>query len=191
MALERLEEAFLYASRKHAMQTRKGTAIPYISHLLAVAAIVLEHGGSADEVAAALLHDAAEDQGGHAVLEEIRIKFGDGVAQIVQECSDTFATPKPPWRERKQRHLERLRKASRSALLVTAADKLHNARAILADFRQLGDDLWERFEGGKEGTLQYYRSVVGVLQADGPAPLMEEFDRVVSELESLASPEKQ
>ncbi|GAB4530220.1 MAG: HD domain-containing protein [Anaerolineae bacterium] len=185
----RFEEALTYAFRLHAGQTRKGTSTPYISHLLAVAAMVLEQGAGEDEAIAALLHDAAEDQGGYATLAEIRDRFGDAVAAIVAGCTDSWTVPRPPWRERKEAYLAHLRGASESVRLVSAADKLHNARAILADYRTLGASLWGRFNGGKEGTLWYYRSLVQVLRDTGPAPLAEELARVVSELERLASRE--
>lgn len=183
----RFEEALVYAARLHAGQARKGTSIPYIAHLLAVAAIVLEHGGNEDEAIAALLHDAIEDQGGAATRAEIRRRFGETVVQIVDGCSDAETMPKPPWRPRKEAYLAHLRQASPSVRLVSAADKLHNARAILADYRAIGDTLWQRFSGRKEGTLWYYRSVVGSLRAAGTTPLVEELARVVAELERIAS----
>jgi hypothetical protein len=184
----RFEAASRYANQVHAMQQRKGTAIPYVSHPLAVASLVLEHGGGEDEAIAALLHDAAEDQGGRTRLEEIGRLFGGHVAAIVEECSDTFEDPKPPWKSRKQRFLERLKNASPSALLVVAADKLHNARSILKDYREVGEALWSRFRGGREGTLWYYRSLVSAFRAVGSSPLVEELARVVSELEALVGP---
>ena len=181
---EKLEQALPYASRLHRDQVRKGTSTPYITHLLAVASIVGENGGTEDEVVAALLHDAPEDQGGEARLEEIRARFGDRVAEIVDGCTDTYETPKPPWRERKERYLAHLADASGSVRLVSSADKLHNARAVLSDYRLLGEDLWTRFNGGKEGTLWYYRAIVGTLRGDGP--IVEELDRVVTELEMVS-----
>jgi GTP pyrophosphokinase len=181
---EKFEDALLYASRLHRDQVRKGTSTPYITHLMAVASIVGENGGTEDEVVAALLHDAPEDQGGEATLGEIRTQFGDRVAEIVDGCTDTFETPKPPWRERKERYLAHLADASGSVRLVSSADKLHNARTVLSDYRLLGEDLWTRFNGKKEGTLWYYRAVVGTLQGDGP--IVEELDRVVTELESIS-----
>jgi len=181
---EKLEQALPYASRLHRDQVRKGTSTPYITHLLAVASIVGENGGTEDEVVAALLHDAPEDQGGEARLEEIRARFGDRVAEIVDGCTDTYETPKPPWRERKERYLAHLGDASGSVRLVSSADKLHNARAVLSDYRLLGEDLWTRFNGGKEGTLWYYRAIVGTLRGDGP--IVEELDRVVTELEMVS-----
>ena len=182
---EKFERALPYASRLHRDQVRKGTSTPYITHLLAVASIVGENGGTEDEVVAALLHDAPEDQGGEARLRDIRARFGDGVAEIVDGCTDTYETPKPPWRERKERYLAHLAGASESVRLVSSADKLHNARTVLSDYRLLGEDLWTRFNGKKEGTLWYYRAIVGTLQGDGP--IVEELDRVVTELEILSS----
>jgi GTP pyrophosphokinase len=182
----RFEEALVFAAQLHATQTRKGTGIPYVSHLLAVASIVLEHGGDEDEAIAALLHDAIEDQGGVATGEEIRRRFGDRVAEIVAGCTDADTTPKPPWQERKMKYLAHLREASPSVRLVSNADKLHNARAILADYRVLGEELWERFTANREQTLWYYRALVEAFQAHGSTPLVEELERTVSELERLA-----
>jgi (p)ppGpp synthase/HD superfamily hydrolase len=181
---EKFEHALLYAAQLHKDQVRKETSTPYITHLLAVASIVGENGGTEDEVVAALLHDAPEDQGGEARLGEIRAQFGDGVAEIVDGCTDTFETPKPPWRERKERYLAHLANASGSVRLVSSADKLHNARTVLSDYRLLGEDLWTRFNGKKVGTLWYYRAVVDTLRGDGP--IVEELDRVVTELETIS-----
>ena len=186
----RFDEALVFASRLHVHQVRKGTAIPYVSHLLAVAGLVLENGASEDEAIAALLHDAVEDQGGAATREEIRRRFGDSVAQIVDGCTDADVIPKPPWRERKAKYIAHIRAASPSVWLVSAADKLHNARAILADYRVMGEAVWDRFNGGKDGTLWYYRSLVDMFrEVPGSTPLVKELDRVVSELELLASAE--
>ena len=182
---EKFEEALLYAARLHRDQTRKGTDTPYITHLLAVAAIVGENGGTEDEVVAALLHDAPEDQGGEERLEDIRTRFGDAVAKVVASCTDTYEKPKPAWRPRKEAYVERMASAPVSVRLVSAADKLHNARSILADLRSLGDDLWDRFTGGKEGTLWYYRALVEAYAATGVNPVVEELDRVVREIEAL------
>jgi hypothetical protein len=184
---ERFERALQHATRLHAAQTRKGTNIPYVSHLLSVAAIVLEDGGDEDEAIAALLHDAVEDQGGRPTLEEIRSLFGDRVAEIVEGCSDTDVVPKPPWRRRKEIYIEHIRTARPEVLRVSAADKLHNARAILADFRRHGDALWPRFSGAREGTLWYYRTLIAAYRAAGGAGfLVDELDRTVTELERLA-----
>ena len=188
MALSsRFEEALLFATQLHARQRRKGTDIPYIAHLLGVTSIVLENGGDEDEAIAALLHDAIEDQGGAPTREEIRRRFGDTVVAIVDGCTDTEVIPKPPWRERKEAYIVHIREASPAVRLVSTADKLHNARAVLADYRVLGDALWWRFTAGKDGTLWYYRSIVNALREAGMTPLVEELDRVVSEIERLAA----
>ena len=157
---KRFEEALIYSSLVHAGQRRKGTEIPYISHLLAVASIVLEHEGSEDEAIGALLHDAVEDAGGKTRLEDIRCRFGDVVARIVDGCSDTDIIPKPPWKERKQKYIEHVRVASPSVRLVSASDKLHNAQAILRDYRELRETLWDRFNAPRDDILLYYRSLV-------------------------------
>ena len=182
----RFEEALLFATKLHAGQWRKGTTIPYIAHLLAVTAIVLENGGNEDEAIAALLHDAIEDQGGDFTRQEIRRRFGDIVVAIVDGCTDSDVFPKPPWRARKEAYIAHLRGASQSVRLVAAADKLHNARAVLADYRVVGESLWLRFHGGKEGTLWYYRSVADALRDSGRTPLIDELRRVVTEIEQLA-----
>jgi len=177
----------IYASQVHAGQKRKGTEIPYITHLLAVTAIVGENGGTENEAVTALLHDAPEDQGGEERLEDIRARFGDEVAEIVAGCSDTFETPKPEWKERKERYIAHVRGASNSVRLVSAADKLHNARSVLSDYRKLGGALWERFNGGREGTLWYYGALVEAFREAETSPsIVGELDRTVTELEHLA-----
>ncbi|HEY3121994.1 MAG TPA: HD domain-containing protein [Vicinamibacteria bacterium] len=183
----RFEEALQYATRLHASQKRKGTEVPYVSHLLSVAALVLEEGGGEDDAIAALLHDAVEDQGGRPTLEEIRRRFGDRVAHIVEGCTDAETVPKPPWRERKERYVAHLRHAAPDVLRVSMADKLHNARAILADLRRHGDVLWGRFTADRAGVLWYYRSLVTAYQQAGGGFLAEELDRVVTEIERLAA----
>jgi hypothetical protein len=186
-----IEVAMLIAERAHACQLQKGTTIPYVAHLLAVTAIVLEHGGTDTEAAAALLHDAIEDQGGAEIRESLRACFGDLVVAIVDGCTDAEVIPKPPWRARKEAYIAHLADASPSIVLVSAADKLHNARAILADYRQCGEALWERFNGGREGTLWYYRALVDAYRkAPGDArtaALVDELDRVVTELEGATA----
>ncbi len=184
---EKFEAALVYAARLHRDQTRKGSGIPYVNHLLAVAAIVGENSGTEEEVVAALLHDAPEDHGGKARLEEIRKRFGDDVAEIVAGCTDTYEDPKPAWRPRKEAYVAHVRTAPASVRLVSAADKLHNARSILADLRVSGDALWGRFTGGKEGTLWYYRALTSALGAAGTnAAVVKELGRVVRKMESLA-----
>lgn len=189
---ERFEAALTFATRLHACQVRKETDIPYISHLIAVASIVLEHGGDRDEAVAALLHDAIEDQGEHheggveKLRDAIRRQFGDRVLEIVEGCTDADTQPKPPWRERKEAYIAHIASAPPSVRLVSCADKLHNARAILNDLRVVGDSLWNRFTGGKSGSLWYYRALVDAFRSAGSTPLVDELDRVVSDIERLA-----
>jgi len=182
----RFEEALIYANKLHAKQHRKGNQVPYIAHLLAVAAIVLENGGNEDEAIAALMHDAVEDQGGVATREEIRGRFGDKVTAIVDGCTDADSNPKPPWKQRKKAYLDKLPTAPPAVILVSAADKLHNARTILNDYRIIGEEVWSRFTGGKNDTLWYYRAVVNILKSIGGPPVIDELDRVVTELEELS-----
>jgi (p)ppGpp synthase/HD superfamily hydrolase len=177
-------EAMAYAAEKHATQTRKGSDTPYLGHLLSVAGFVIEADGTETEAIAALLHDAAEDQGGEATLAEIREKFGDEVAEIVGECSDTFETPKPPWRERKENYVNHLPEASDSALLVSLADKLHNVRAILRDYREVGDRLWQRFSvQDPQQHLWYYRSLLEVYAQRVDNWMVDELREVIDKLE--------
>lgn len=183
---DKFEDALTYAARLHRDQTRKGANVPYVTHLLAIASIVGESGGTEDEVVAALLHDAPEDRGGRKRLEDIRARFGDGVADIVDGCTDTYEDPKPDWRPRKETYVAHVREVPAPVQLVSAADKLHNARSILADLRSLGDELWDRFTGGKEGTLWYYRALVEAFEAAGTNAVVEELDRVVREIEALS-----
>jgi (p)ppGpp synthase/HD superfamily hydrolase len=181
----RFEDALVYAARLHADQKRKVSGAPYVSHLLRVSGIALDHGAGEDEAIAALLHDAIEDQGGAETREAIRRRFGDRVARIVEGCSDTDEDPKPPWRERKAAYLARLKDAPASVRLVSASDKLDTGRSILSSYRRLGESLWDRFSGGRDGALWYYRSVVEILKEGGTSPLIDELDRVVSEIERL------
>lgn len=183
----RFDDALHYAADLHRRQTRKGTRVPYISHLLAVTSLVLEDGGDEDQAIAALLHDAVEDQGGMDTLEEIRQRFGERVARIVLACSDSFITPKPPWRERKEKYLAHLADAPADVLRVSLADKVHNARSILGDLRQNGQAVWGRFNGGRAGTLWYYQELARIFQQVRPSPLASELNRVVSEMERYSS----
>lgn len=178
----RFEKALVFAHQLHSRQLRKGTRIPYISHLMSVASLVLENGGDEDMAIAALLHDAVEDQGGLPTLERIRRKFGRKVAAIVDGCTDAYEEPKPPWRPRKEAYLTHLAKASKAVRLVAAADKLHNARAILSDYRAVGERVWSRFNAGKAGQLWYYRSLVKALGGPKASPLAAELARTVREL---------
>lgn len=188
---ERFGRALNFACAMHRKQSRKGTTIPYASHLLGVAGLVLEHGGSEDEAIGALLHDLLEDQSGddpEPLKQEIRREFGDAVLDIVLACSDSeTSNDKPEWKQRKQGYLDHLKNKPYSAMLVSQADKLHNARAILKDYREQGEALWKRFKGGREGTLWYYRALVEAFRGRGNPGLFAELERVIVELEKLAS----
>jgi len=181
----RFASALVYACEIHAGQLRKGTDIPYISHLLGVTSIALDHGATEDEAIGALLHDAAEDAGGAPVISEIRARFGPAAAEIVAGCSDTIETPKPPWRARKEAYIAHLASASPSVLLVSAADKLHNVRAITSDYRKVGEAIWARFTGGREGTLWYYHALADSFLKLNRNRLAEELYVAVRELEQL------
>jgi (p)ppGpp synthase/HD superfamily hydrolase len=184
---EKFETALVYATRLHANQKRKVSGVPYISHLLSVAALVIEAGGTEAEAIAALLHDAVEDQGGSRTRAEIQHIFGDEVVAIVDGCTECDTYPKPPWEERKRQYLENLSQASESVRRVSLADKLHNVRSLLADWRQYGDTIWSQFNSGKEKTLWFYKSLVDVYQKTGSDSMTEEFTRVVSELGAESS----
>ena len=184
----RVSEAFAFAMVLHGTQERKGTEIPYITHLMAVASLVGEHGGDEDLVIAGLLHDAVEDQGGEKTLCRIRERFGEKVARIVDACSDTDVIPKPPWQHRKEAYIEHLDAVDADVRLVSAADKLHNARAIAADLRQIGDALWSRFTGTKEQTLWYYRKLADTfLRLDPDSAIARELELVAREIEELSA----
>ncbi|HTZ47787.1 MAG TPA: HD domain-containing protein [Verrucomicrobiae bacterium] len=186
----RFIQALRYAARLHARQFRKRTQRPYIGHLLGVTSIVIEYGGDEEMAIAALLHDAVEDQGGRPRLREIRKKFGKRVAHIVDGCTDSYAEPKPTWMDRKHAYVKRVARESAEVRLVSAADKLSNARETLYEFRVHGDVVFDRFAGKKDGTLWYYRALVTEFRKAGSNPLVEELDRVVSELKSLANKAK-
>ena len=174
------------AVRLHAHQARKASDVPYLSHLLAVAGLVLEHGGDEDQAIAALLHDGPEDQGGEATLAIIRDRFGDRVVAIVAACSDTFETPKPPWRERKEAYIAHLAEKGPDVWPVTLADKVHNARTIVADLRELGPASLDRFNGGREGTLWYYGTLAAELTVLAPGVLADELLALATEMRALA-----
>jgi (p)ppGpp synthase/HD superfamily hydrolase len=181
----RFDEALVYASQVHAGQKRNRTEIPYIAHPLAVASLVMEANGSENEIIAALLHDAAEDAGGISRLNDIRAHFGGTVAEIVEACTDSLEEPRPPWRLRKERYLERLAGASDSVILVSLADKLHNARTVLMDYRDLGEAVWQRFQGGRDYASWYFVEAARIFRARGKGKLQAEFDRVINEILSL------
>ena len=181
----RFHAAFQFAAEKHKSQTRKGKSVPYLAHLMSVAAIVLEFGGDEDCAIAGLLHDVVEDCGGRPVLREIEKNFGPRVARIVEGCTDAFQEPKPPWRNRKQDYLERLRTVDLDTRLVSACDKLDNARSVLRDFRKDGESTWQRFHGGRQGTLWYYRALADVFQQSPVSNVASELNLVVNDLEQL------
>ncbi|MGB9233836.1 MAG: HD domain-containing protein [Terriglobales bacterium] len=180
----RLQRAFRYAAEKHDGQVRKQTAVPYLSHLMAVASLVLEAGGDEDMAIAALLHDVVEDCGGMPRLREIRRQFGSRVAKIVEGCTDSYGEPKPEWLARKQNYLREVKHADRDTRLVSASDKLHNVRTVLADYRKDGDAIWVRFNGKKEGTLWYYRALSDEYEKK-PNRITRELEIAVRELECL------
>jgi (p)ppGpp synthase/HD superfamily hydrolase len=186
----RLTEGLAFALAAHDGQKRKGTETPYISHPLGVASLVMEAGGSEDEVIAALLHDAVED-GGEELVEPIRERFGEAVLDIVLACSDAVVprgADKPDWRVRKRTYIERVPDESAGAVLVSTADKLHNARAIATDLHAIGERVFDRFTAGKDGALWYQRAITDAIGRNPRAPraLLADLRRTVDEIERLA-----
>jgi len=175
----RFDEAFRYAHEAHVAQVRKGSGAPYITHLMGVASIVLDDGGSEDEAIGALLHDAAEDHGGHARLDEIRARFGEPVARIVADCTDSWDTPKRAWSDRKREYVEHARTLPAPSLRVSAADKVHNTYAILRDLRNTGDDVWKRFDAPADDVIAYYEGLVRSFRQAGGGKLVEELERII------------
>lgn len=180
---ERFDDALAYTSALHRTQLRKGTQIAYISHLMAVSSLVIEHGGNEDQAIGGLLHDAAEDQGGAAILDQIALRYGEGVAEIVSDCTDAWTDPKPPWRARKEAYLARLPTKKAGSLLVSLADKTHNGRSILFDHSMIGPEIWNRFSVKRDQTLWYYRALSNVFTATLPGGLSADFNRTVNALE--------
>lgn len=188
----RFQRAFAVACDVHAGQLRKGTRIPYLAHVMSVAALVLEHGGGEDAAIGGLLHDAVEDSGDGTRMErQIREQFGDHVAGIVVGCSDAVAVPgqpKPPWQDRKAAYIDRLAgEDDPDVLLVSACDKLHNARAIVADLRAVGPVMWDRFKAGPAAQLWYYQSLASCYQGRVPAALSDELNRTIRQMQDLAA----
>lgn len=186
---ERFDRALDLAHELHRKQLRKGTRIPYVVHLMSVAALVAENGGTETQVVAALLHDAVEDQGGEPTAQRIKREFGPNVYRIVMGCTDSVTQnpeEKLPWEERKKAYLAHLESAPPEMRLVSAADKVHNARSINADLRAHGQDVWEKFKGGREGTLWYYKSLVKTLREGWDHPIVELLDREVREMVKLS-----
>ena len=175
----KLDRAFSYAHEVHDGQFKKGTSVPYLGHLMGVSSIVLGDGGSEDEAVAALLHDAAEDHGGRARLDDIRSRFGDEVARIVEDCTDSWDTPKPSWLARKQAYIQRARTLPSPSLRVSIADKVHNTYGILRDLRNIGEKVWERYDVSPDDVLAYYESLVRAYREAGGRRLVDELERIV------------
>ena len=179
---DKYSEALAFAFDLHRGQQRQGSGVPYVAHLLGVSSLVLEYGGDENQAIAGLLHDAVEDQGGSETLAAVRERFGEDVAAIVAACSDSIDPPRPPWRRRKELYLDHLGKSPGRSQLVAACDKLYNARAILSDLRQVGDRLWDRFSGGKQGVLWYYGALAATFTIE--SPVVGELGRVVQDIVS-------
>ena len=189
----RLTDRFIAAAtlayEVHGEHRRLGTGIPYMAHLLVVTGLVLEDGGDETEAIAAMLHDAAEDGGGQTMLDRICAEFGDGVGAIVEACSDSLdPDDERSWRDKKAAFLERLPQLAGPAVRVALADKVHNARSIVRDYREAGPALWERF-GGKtvDDQIWYYRALLGFFEDCHPGPLVEDLRRALAEIEALAA----
>ncbi|TPG13204.1 HD domain-containing protein [Sphingomonas oligophenolica] len=179
MLTDRFDDALSYASRLHREQRRKGTDIPYVAHLLGVASIALENGADEDQAIAALLHDAVEDQGGEPQLQAIRERFGERVAEMVDHCTDAVVDPKPAWRPRKEAYIASLAHKPEASLRVSLADKTHNAGAIVADLAVHGEALWDRFTGGRDGSLWYYEELAKAFTDRIPGPPTDRFAALV------------
>ncbi len=183
----RFLRAFQFAARQHSGQTRKASTVPYIAHLMGVASLVLEAGGDEDLAIAALLHDVVEDCGGAPMLKEVRRRFGGRVAKIVDGCTDADTFPKAPWRERKEKYIRHLKHADSGTRLVGAADKLNNVRSVLSDYRAIGESVWSRFNGGREGTLWYYRTLRDQFLRHKRNSITRDLELAVNELDSITS----
>ena len=186
MLSQRFDDALAYASSTHRTQMRKGSNIPYVSHLLGVTSIALEIGADEEQAIAALLHDAVEDQGGRPRLDDIRARFGDRVAAIVSDCTDSWEEPKPEWRQRKEAYIASLAKKHPVSLLVSLADNMHNATAINADLAVHGPAVWDRFTGGRDGSLWYYSELATAFEQWLPGPSAKRFRALVAEMHDLA-----
>jgi len=182
----RIVDAFAFAYALHRTQVRKGSHVPYITHLMGVAAIVGRYGGDEDQFIAALLHDAVEDQGGRETLDRIREAFGADVARYVEGCTDSDTQPKPPWRDRKERFIENTKCAEPRIRLIIAADKLHNARSIISDLDECGNEVWRRFKAGQDDTLWYYGEMVRALSTGWSHPILRELSSAVDDMHRRA-----
>lgn len=183
---DRVAEAFAFANELHREQRRKGSGVPYLTHLMAVSALVGEYGGAEDEMVAALLHDAVEDQGGKDTLARIRERFGDRVAFYVDACSDCDTVPKPPWRQRKEAYVAGLASHKPEVKLISAADKLHNTRSMLSDYRAVGDALWDRFHANRDEMLWYLRSCIKALSTGWSHRIVDDLGAAVDALETMS-----
>ena len=182
----RVSDAFALARALHNGQKRRGSGVPYLTHLLAVAALVGEHGGDEEQFIAALLHDAVEDQGGQVTLDRIRNDFGAHVAELVLGASDADVIPKPPWQARKEQHVAHVATAGADLKLIVAADKLHNARCVYRDLRNEGAAVWQRFQGRCDGTLWYYAAMLEALRQDWSHPILDELSEAIDALNGVA-----
>jgi len=181
-------EALRFAVQIHGEDLRKGTSIPYLSHLLSVCSLVLEDDGDEDEAIAALLHDTLEDHPEDVMKADIEDRFGNRVADLVTQCTDTppdyGGGPKAPWHERKAAYVERIRNEKYPLCRIALADKLHNTRTIVMDHRRLGNSIWARFNANKEDQLRYQRALVEAFrEARAPDHILDELDSLVRELE--------
>jgi (p)ppGpp synthase/HD superfamily hydrolase len=192
---EKLTRAVDYARHLH-IERRKGTGIPAMAHLFGVASLVMGEAGLADfpvtedMVIAALLHDAVEDHGGALRLDDIRQNFGPEVARMVEGLSDSFAADenaKDPWEERKQDYIDRLRGEPADVRLISAADKLYNARSIVEDYRVIGPEVWRRFKRGRDLQIWYFETILEVFKSAGRSRIVDEFERVVIELKRITA----
>ena len=181
---EKFDQALIYTNTIHRQQIRKGTRIPYMSHLMSVAALTLEQGGDEDQAIAALLHDAAEDCGGQKRLDDIRDKFGDDVANMVADCTDSWTEPKPEWRIRKEVYIASIATNPERSLLVTLADKTHNARAIISDLNEIGAELWNRFSAEREEIIWYYEALATAFEERTNNRLVDELKRCTALMRS-------
>jgi (p)ppGpp synthase/HD superfamily hydrolase len=182
---ERFVDALGYATRVHSGQLRGSDGQPYVAHLLRVTGLVIQDGGSEDEAIAALLHDAVEDQGGLERLKDIRGRYGNVVADIVDECTDSYGDPRPPWRRRKEAYIDGLEEASPGAVLVSLADKLDNTRSVIRGYRLRGDEMWGQTGKTAPDVRWYYGTLADRFSELRPGPLADELSRTAEELEHL------
>ena len=177
-----LSKATAMAIDLHANQPRKGSDAPYLCHLYGVTSLVLEQGGADNVAAAAMLHDAAEDQGGQVILNQVGNDVDKRVAELVLACSDTLEDPKPPWRERKERAIASLSNADRETCLIKAADVLHNLQSCIDDYARIGNDLWQNFKGGRDGLIWYFGEVTNAIRNRAPDDLVRRIDTALTQL---------